>query len=117
MMKNMKIVISIVIFIITFSIGCINHNLPIESKNDSHVSNNISQNIVQTLEGHQIVYYDIAGNSRNYTISKKDIHAIQKSEFNDKIIWIVRVGRGMEWEIHLNETGETILEEIQLFRT
>ena len=116
-MKIVKNVTFIVIFIVTFSIGCIDQNVPIESRNDSHVSNNISQNIIQTLEGHQIVYYDIAGNPQNYNISKKDIHEIQKSELNGEMIWIVIIGSGMKWEIHLNETGETILEEIQLFRT
>ncbi len=116
----------------TFAIGCIedepsqnmsdifpedqnmSDTLP-EDQNDSGTS--ITENIEKTLVGHQIVYYDIAGEPRSYNISKKDIRNIEKSESNGEVIWIATVGSGMQWEIHLNSTGESILEEIQLFRT
>ncbi len=120
-MHHSSIYFLIIIFT-TSAIGCIedepsqnvSDTLP-EDQNDS--GTNISENIENTLVGHQIVYYDIAGEPRSYNISKKDIRNIEKSESNGEVIWIATVGSGMQWEIHLNSTGESILEEIQLFRT
>lgn len=120
-MRHSSIYFLIIIFT-TSAIGCIedepsqnvSDTLP-EAQNDS--GTNITENIENTLVGYQIVYYDIAGEPRSYNISKKDIRNIEKSESNGEVIWIATVGSGMQWEIHLNSTGESILEEIQLFRT
>jgi len=85
--------------------------------NASLTQTNITENIERTLVGHSILYYDIAGDPRYYNISKKDIHDIHEAKFDGEVGWIVVVGHGLEWEIHLNESGETILKQIQLFRT
>ena len=114
--------IFLILFFTTFAIGCIEDgpsqnvsDTPPGDQNSSGTS--ITENIEKTLVGHQIVYYDIAGEPRYYNISKKDIRNIEKSESNGEVIWVAMIGSGMQWEIHLNSTGESILEEIQLFRT
>ncbi|MCQ1534502.1 hypothetical protein FTO70_02075 [Methanosarcina sp. KYL-1] len=120
-MRHPSIYFFIIIFT-TFAIGCIEgepsqnvSDTPPDDQNNSGA--NITENVEKTLVGHQIVYYDIAGEPRYYNISKKDIRNIEKSESDGEVIWIVTVGSGMQWEIHLNSTGESILKEIQLFRT
>ena len=112
----------LIIFVFNFSAGCIENEIsknvsdfPEEKQNNSEI--NINENTEKTLVGHQIVYYDIAGEPRYYNISKKDIRSIEKSESEGEVVWVVTVGSGMQWEIHLNSTGESILEENQLFRT
>lgn len=112
----------LIILVFNFSAGCIENEIsknvsdfPEEKQNNSGII--INENIEKTLVGHQIVYYDIAGKPRYYNISKKDIRSIEKSESEGEVVWIVTVGSGMQWEMHLNSTGESILEENQLFRT
>lgn len=112
----------LIIIFTTFAIGCIEDgpsqnvsDTPPEDQNNSGV--NITENIEKTLVGHQLVYYDIAGEPRSYNISEKDIRSIEMSESEGEVIWVATVGTGMQWEIHLNSTGESIIEEIQLFRT
>lgn len=112
----------LIIFVFNFSAGCIENeisknvsNFPEEKQNNSGIT--INENIEKTLVGHQIVYYDIAGEPRYYNISKKDIRSIEKSDSEGEVVWVVTVGSGMQWKIHLNSTGESILEENQLFRT
>ena len=112
----------LIIFVFNFSAGCIENEIsknvsgfPEEKQNNSGIT--IDENIEKTLVGHQIVYYDIAGEPRYYNISKKDIRSIEKSESEGEVVWVVTVGSGMQWEMHLNSTGESILEENQLFRT
>ncbi len=112
----------LIIVFTTFAIGCIEDE-PSQNVSDTppgdHKSSEpgIDENIENTLVGHQLVYYDIAGEPRYYNISAKDIRRIEKSESNGEVVWIATVGSGMQWEIHLNSTGESILNEIQLFRT
>lgn len=120
--SSIYFLIFLIIVFTTFAIGCIEDepsqnvsDTPLGDQNSSGTS--ITENIEKTLVGHQIVYYDIAGEPRYYNISKKDIRNIEKSESNGEVVWIATVGSGMQWEIHLNSTGESILEEIQLFRT
>ena len=119
--RHSSIYFLIMIFAI-LTMGCIGGE-PVQDVSDTSQSglNNsgviITENIERTLVGHQIVYYDIAGEPRYYNISKKDINDIEKSESDGETIWIATVGHGMQWEIHLNSTGELILEETQLFRT
>lgn len=103
------------------SAGCIDSNTG-ESNNSLSKNTSIShtapiENIQKTLIGHNLTYFDIAGNQRYYSISKKDIGAIEKSKFDTEAVWIVKVGSGMEWEIVLNATGEQIIDEKQLFKT
>jgi len=112
----------LIIVFTTFAVGCIeaepSQNVSDTPPGDQNSSEpGIDENIENTLVGHQLVYYDIAGEPRYYNISKKDIRSIEKSESNGEVLWIATVGSGMQWEIHLNNTGESILEEIQLFRT
>lgn len=114
--------IPLIIVFTAFATGCIEDGI---SKNVSDLSGgeqnssgiSIDENIENTLVGHQLVYCDIAGEPRYYNISKKDIRSIEKSELDGEIVWIATVGSGMQWEIYLNSTGESILNEIQLFRT
>lgn len=114
--------IFLILIFTAFATGCIEDGI---SKNVSDLSGgeqnssgtSIDENIENTLVGHQFVYYDIAGEPRYYNISKKDIRSIEKSESDGEIVWIATVGSGMQWEIYLNSTGESILKEIQLFRT
>ncbi len=112
----------LILIFTAFATGCIEDgisknvsDLPGGEQNSSGTS--IDENIENTLVGHQLVYYDIAGEPRYYNISKKDIRSIEKSESDGEIVWIATVGSGMQWEIYLNSTGESILKEIQLFRT
>lgn len=114
--------IFLILIFTAFATGCIEDgisknvsDLPGGEQNSSGTS--IDENIENTLVGHQFVYYDIAGEPRYYNISKKDIRSIEKSESDGEIVWIATVGSGMQWEIYLNSTGESILKEIQLFRT
>ncbi|MCK5644392.1 MAG: hypothetical protein KAJ19_26570 [Gammaproteobacteria bacterium] len=109
------------IILMVLSAGCIDSNTG-ESNNSLSKNTSIShtapiENIQKTLIGHNLTYFDIAGNQRYYSISKKDIGAIEKSKFDTEAVWIVKVGSGMEWEIVLNATGEQIIDEKQLFKT
>lgn len=119
---SIHFLICLTIVFTVLTIGCIEDGIsknvsdfPEREQNSSGTS--ITENIEKTLVGHQIVYYDIAGEPRYYNISKSDILSIEKSESDGEVVWIATVGSGMQWEICLNSTGESILKEIQLFRT
>lgn len=119
---SIHFLICLTIVFTALTIGCIEDGIsknvsdfPEREQNSSGTS--ITENIEKTLVGHQIVYYDIAGEPRYYNISKSDIRSIEKSESDGEVVWIATVGSGMQWEIYLNSTGESILKKIQLFRT
>lgn len=120
MCRSLKAVYFLIVFMIISS-GCVDNNVnesgKSQTENISITSTNPIENIHKTLVGHNLTYYDIAGNQREYSISEKDIGIIEQTRYKGEDAWIVKVGRGMVWEIYLNATGDKMIEEIQLFKT
>lgn len=73
--------------------------------------------INSTLIGMNLTYYSIAGVPMSYTIAAGDITSIEPATYNDSRAWKVRVGRGLNWSITMDESGTRVLDLEQLFRT
>lgn len=74
-------------------------------------------NINKTLVGMNLTYSSIAGKPMNYTITANDIKDIQRTMYNGKPAWKVRVGKGLAWDLIMDNSGQKILETDQLFQT
>lgn len=80
--------------------------------------NEVPENsIIKTLDGHELVYYSIAGKPMTYTITESDITSIEKTAYKGNPAWKVSVGTGLNWDIIMDESGTTILETHQNFVT
>ncbi len=77
----------------------------------------ITEVIRGNLIGTNITYYDFAGRPVNYTIIEYDIKDIQETTFKGALVWKVKIGEGLSWNIYMDEKGEKIIEVEQLFRT
>lgn len=75
------------------------------------------EKIKERLIGEKITYYNIAGQPLNFTISAEDISSIEKTEIKDEILWKVRVGQDLAWDIYLDKDGKNIVKKEQLFVT
>ncbi len=73
--------------------------------------------INKTLIGRNLTYSSIAGKPMNYTITADSIKSVERSPYNGKLAWKVRVGEGLAWDLILDEAGTKILKTDQLFRT
>lgn len=69
------------------------------------------------LNGTEIIYYDFRGKPVTYTITEKDIISIEKTIMEDKLVWKVRIGKGLAWDFFLDEQGNEIILKKQLFVT
>lgn len=73
--------------------------------------------INMTLVGTNLTYYSIAGVPMNYTIGAGDVRTVEKTEYDGRPAWKVRVGEGLAWDLIMDEEGRQILDTKQLFYT
>jgi hypothetical protein len=73
--------------------------------------------ITDTLAGTSLTYYSIAGQPMNYTIGPDDIGSIERTAYEGKDAWKVRVGQSLAWDLTMDASGTEILYVDQLFRT
>ena len=101
-MKWGLLVFLAIVFIVIF--GCTIKEKPIEQK------------IKERLVGEKIIYYNIAGQPINFTISAEDITSIEKIQTKEGVFWKARVGKELMWDLYLDKNGEIVKKE-QLFVT
>jgi hypothetical protein len=77
----------------------------------------IKMKIKEKLIGSKLVYFDVAGISRTFEISEKDIKYINKTQVNNQTLWVVRIGEGLAWDLYFDEAGDKLIKEVQLFQT
>lgn len=80
-------------------------------------SEDAKSTINQTLVGHNLTYYSIAGKPMNYTIAQEDIVSIEPVTYKEANAWKVRVGTSLTWDLTMSADGTEILYVDQLFRT
>jgi hypothetical protein len=80
-------------------------------------SEDAKSTINQTLVGHNLTYYSIAGKPMNYTITSEDIVSVDPTVYNGSNAWKVRVGKSLTWDLTMSANGTQILYVDQLFRT
>ncbi|WP_424357163.1 hypothetical protein [Methanocella sp. MCL-LM] len=73
--------------------------------------------INKTLTGHNLTYYNIAGQPMNHTIASEDIVTIDPTTYKNASAWKVRVGTSLAWDLTMSSDGTEILSVDQLFRT
>lgn len=73
--------------------------------------------INKTLVGTNLTYDSIAGKPMNYTIGPGDVGSIEKTEYDGRPAWKVRVGQGMTWDVTMDDDGKQILGIKQIFQT
>lgn len=121
----MRILILSLILTITI-IGCVSK--PISQENQKMENNmtsteipssdNITKDKIRNhLNGTEIIYYDFRGKQVTYTIKEKDIKSIEKTIMEDRIVWKVRIGKGLAWDFFFDEQGNEIILKEQLFVT
>lgn len=81
-------------------------------------SDNITKDKIRNhLNGTKIIYYDFRGKPVTYTITEKDIKSIEKTNMEERIVWKVRIGKGLAWDFYFDEQGNEIILKEQLFVT
>lgn len=67
------------------------------------------EKIKAKLEGYELVYYNLKGDPVTYVVHEEDINSIE--EINEKgAFYKVNVGKGISWELYLDENYEVIRE-------
>ena len=80
-------------------------------------SEDVKTTINQTLVGHNLTYFSIAGKPLNHTITSEDIGSIDPVIYKGNSAWKVHVGTSLAWNLTMSADGTEILDKEQLFRT